>query len=58
MVKYINKLMFTMGGGINYFLGNYKKNSVNRTTKISLKGLSLCSFFSYNYVEFYIIVLM
>ena len=39
MVKYINKLMFTMGGGINYFLGNYKRNNVNKTTNDKSKGL-------------------
>ena len=39
MVKYINKLMFASGGGINYFLANYKKNRVNKTTKDKSKRL-------------------
>ena len=43
MVKKIDKPMFVMGGGINYFLGNYKKNSVNKTTKISLVKTKLLS---------------
>ncbi len=37
MLEYISKPMFVMGGGINYFLGNYKKNSVNKTTKKDLE---------------------
>lgn len=39
MVKKVGKPMFVMGGGINYFLDNYKKNSVNKTTKDKSKRL-------------------
>ena len=38
MLEKINKSMFVRGG-INYFLGNYKKNSVNKTTKDKSKRL-------------------
>ena len=39
MLEKINKPMFVRGGGINYFLGNYKENSVNKTTKDKSKRL-------------------
>ena len=38
MVKNTNVRLFVRGG-INYFLGNYKKNSVNKTTKDKSKRL-------------------
>ena len=37
MVKNSSKPMFALGGGINYFLDNYKKNMVNKTTKKDLE---------------------
>ena len=39
MVKNTNVRLFVKGGGINYFLGNYKENSVNKTTKDKSKRL-------------------
>ena len=37
MVKNLDKPMFVRGGGINYLLDNYKKNSVNKTIKKDLE---------------------
>ena len=39
MIKIVANLCSSWGGGINYFLGNYKKNSVNKTTKDKSKRL-------------------